>query len=161
LERLRGLHEKWMDETRDLGLMPEAVLWERAKDTTPYEVGKADKGRTLACLREVAPRLAGGKMSTSQLRDLYAQPVIPNDPALAWWVMAEATRQPSKPAREVLLAGFKHDSRLVRIAAGQGLPVDSRRVLQHHFYAHRDDNPWVRHAAILALDELIKAHNED
>src|SRR5262249_19952089 len=43
LERLRKLHLDWHRDTRDLGLMPEALVHERSKGRTPYELGKDDK----------------------------------------------------------------------------------------------------------------------
>ncbi|MBY0504686.1 MAG: sulfatase-like hydrolase/transferase [Bryobacteraceae bacterium] len=131
LERLRAAHQKWVFETRDLGLIPESELAEE----------EARLGTRQAIFRDPA-----------WLRDLYAAATGPKPerfqnsprPALRYWAARRA-----EPVPEQLLAD---PSAAVRIAA-------ARRLGQVDILAKELASPaqYARLMAVNALDEMGEA----
>ena len=145
LRRLRGLHLDWYKRTRDLGLMPEALVWGRSKEQTRYEMGQDPKAFPSARLREAAERIAH-KPDLAALRSLLAD----EDAAVRWWGATGLGLSRADGAKEALtkaLAGEK--SATVRVALAAAL--SRLDVLREGL---KDKIPWVRHAAMLALDEM-------
>jgi uncharacterized sulfatase len=124
LERLRGVHENWARETRDLGLIPEPEIVERERKL----------GSRYAILRQ--PDSAG-------LVERLRKPTL-NDPdaAVRFW----AVRASKPAAARKLLAD---PSPVVRIAAAE--KTGNLAVLETEL-KHRDE--WVRLHAANALDAL-------
>src|SRR5262249_9164233 len=80
LDRMRKFHLAWHRETRDLGLMPEALVNERSKGRTPYELGKDDKAFPREKLLAAAETLQE-KEPLEKLLKLVAD----EDAAVRWW----------------------------------------------------------------------------
>jgi uncharacterized sulfatase len=151
LERLRKLHVTWYHETRDLGLMPEAEVHERARGRTPYELGQDNKAFPGARLLAAAEALQE-KEPLEKLLKLAGD----DDSAIRWWGVTGLGVRCGAGAEAALAKAVKDRAAAVRVAAADGL----RRLGKHEsallvlLAALEDDNPWVRHAAILALDEM-------
>jgi uncharacterized sulfatase len=150
LERMRKLHLHWHRETRDLALMPEAEVYERSKGRTPYELGKDAKAYPREKLLAAAETLHE-KDALDKLLKLLAD----KDAALRWWGATGLGLKGGKKAEEALTAALK-DKSVVRVAAADALrrlgKVDA--ALPVLTAALADENPWVRHEAALAIDEL-------
>jgi uncharacterized sulfatase len=153
LARLRKLHLAWLRDTRDLGLMPEALVHERSKGRTPYALGQDSTTFPQARLLAAAETL-DEKDPLEKLLKLAAD----EDSAVRWWgVTGLGVRGgKSRAAEETLMKALKDRSAVVRVAAADAL----RRLGKHEVAlpvlaeALEDGNPWVRHEAALGLDEM-------
>jgi uncharacterized sulfatase len=124
LERLRGVHENWRTETRDLGLIPEPELMERERKF----------GSRYAILRQPD--------SASLLSRLRRPALDDPDPAVRYWAVRAARPQ---QARKLLA----DPAVVVRIAAAEKTATLS--VLETEL---KNPDEWVRLHAALALDAL-------
>ncbi|MFO0926046.1 MAG: sulfatase-like hydrolase/transferase [Gemmataceae bacterium] len=153
LERLRKLHLAWMRQTRDLGLLPEAEVEARSAGRSRYDLGRDAKAFPQARLLEAAETLTAAEPVPALLR-LLADP----DSGVRWWAATGlgVRGAGSAEAERALVAALKDRSVNVRVAAADGLRRLGKRdgVLPVLTAALRDDNPWVRHAAALAIDEM-------
>jgi uncharacterized sulfatase len=153
LARLRKLHRQWYRDTRDLGLMPEAEVHARSKGRTPYDLGLDSRAFPQERLLQAADTL-GAKEPMAALLKLIAD----GDSAVRWWGATGLGAHGGKTdaAREALTRALADPAAVVRVAAADGL----RRLGKHEpalpvlVKALQDDNPWVRHEAALALDEM-------
>ncbi len=133
LRRLRGLHTQWRTETRDLGQLPEALVWEWSRKATRYDLGLAIYGARSSVA------LSAGQKALA-----------------AWWFETIRGEWKGVKAIDAPRDLLKHESPTVRVAAAADLvrfdtDADAFAVL---LAALKDENPWVRHAAILALDDM-------
>ena len=119
LEKMRKLLGRWMIETRDVGLMPETILWERIKDATPYDAAKqADKypqQRILAA----ADLVGRGTEALGEQIKLLEDP----DAAVRYWaaVGAAALGAKAAPAVTALRKALADASASVRIESAAAL----------------------------------------
>ncbi|MFQ3592723.1 MAG: sulfatase-like hydrolase/transferase [Gemmataceae bacterium] len=154
LQRLRALHHRWYRETRDLGLIPESILYERAQGRTPYELGQNQK---LANSLEL--RLAVDKITPNtplaELRKMRSS----DDEAIRWWAITALGVLGFSDAQKDLEESLTDRSPSLRVAAALALHQigQQNQVLETLQVALKDTNPWVRHQAALALDEMGKA----
>jgi arylsulfatase A-like enzyme len=151
LDRLRALHQRWYRETRDLGLIPESILYERARGRTPYEVGKDERLANGLELRLAVDQITPNT-PLERLRKLLAS----EDAALRWWGVTAIGVLGFSDAQKELRELLKDRSASVRVAAALALHQigEEMQVLQTLQEGLQDANPWVRHEAALALDEL-------
>jgi uncharacterized sulfatase len=151
LARLRKLHLDWQRQTRDLGLMPEAEVYARSKGRTPYELGQDAKAFPREKLLAAAEALHE-KEPLAKLLKLLAD----DDAAVRWWAATGLGLRGGERAEEALRKSLKDGSAVVRVAAADGLrglgKIDA--ALPVLVAALADENPWVRHEAALAIDEL-------
>ncbi len=153
LARLRQRHLAWHRDTRDLGLMPEALVVERSRGRTRWDLGRDEKSFPQEKLLAAAETLQE-KEPLGKLLKLIADP----DAAVRWWGATGLSVRggKSKQATEALRKALKDPTAVVRVAAADGL----RRLGRHEEAlpvlraALSDSNPWVRHEAALALDEM-------
>ncbi|MFQ5808981.1 MAG: HEAT repeat domain-containing protein, partial [Armatimonadota bacterium] len=160
LEQLRAQLDAWMDETGDLGVIPEPELAEMHKThDSAYAILRNQENvelvkrlRRIGALREEGASTIGGLIEAMK------------DPAPA--VRYEAARAlgnlgvEAGQARDVLTAAIADEAASVRVAAAralckmgmvdEGLPV-LRRELTHK------ENEVVRHYAALALEDIGEA----
>jgi N-sulfoglucosamine sulfohydrolase len=151
LHRLRKLHADWHRQTRDLGLMPEAEVYARSKGRTPYALGKDEKAFPRDKLLAAAETLHE-KEPLEKLLKLLAD----DDAAVRWWAATGLGLQGGKKAEEALAKSLKDRAGVVRVAAADGLRRLGKTdaALPVLSAALTDDNPWVRHEAALAIDEM-------
>ena len=169
LQQFRDLLEAWQLETRDLGLLPETLVAEGEKKFgNRRDILNSAEGRArIAALQRL---LRQSQVEGKELPlDLDAK-----DVALRWWSVTTQTApylprrgrpnetQAADPrdAQQTLLArlrpGFTNDAVIVRIAVAEALgklddPAPAIAVLVS---ACGDKDPWIRLAAVTALDEL-------
>ena len=119
LERLRKVHRKWMLQTHDTGLLPEAEMHIRAEGSTPYEIaqdsGKYPQKRILAS----ADLVGKGQDNIPKLIRLLGD----SDSAARYWaaVALSALGSEASPAIEGLTLLLKDSSPNVRFAAAGAL----------------------------------------
>jgi uncharacterized sulfatase len=148
LERLRGLHLAWHRETRDLGLMPEALVHERSKGRTRFELGRDAEAFPQEKLLAAAEAVAGGdKAACLKL-------LSDRDAALRWWGATGLGVHGGDEA--ALTKALGDEAAIVRVAAADALRRQGQgdKVLGLLAKCLKDENPWVRHAAALAIDEF-------
>jgi uncharacterized sulfatase len=155
LARMRTLHKDWMKQTRDLGLLPEAEVEARSRGRTRFELGQDPKSFPQDRLIELAELVASEKPIRKLLHESKDA-----DSALRWWAATGLGihGKDDKPSLARLKEMLKGDSMNVRVAAGAALRRlgHSEGVLPVLISALSDDNPWVRHAAALAIDDFGK-----
>src|SRR5262249_16400622 len=138
-------------QTRDLGLMPEAEVYERAKGKTPYELGKDAKAYPREKLLKAAETLQQKQPLEALLRLAEDE-----DSAVRWWGATGLGLQRSERGEKALAALLKDKAGVGRVAAADGLRRRGKgeTALPVLTAALGDENLWVRHAAALAIDEF-------
>lgn len=151
LERLRSAHLRWARETRDLGFLPEAEMWQRVGERTPYEVGQNS---------DLYPqdRILAAALRTRVEPNELAEPLADGDAAVRWWTLVrlspKSVRLPDQlPALERALI---LQSPSVRLAAADllcrvGYSQRALPVLEKGLIA---SEPYVRLDAANRLDRL-------
>jgi uncharacterized sulfatase len=157
LKRLRAAHLKWMDDTLDVGLVPEPNLRERTRGSSPYEVARQGESvLPLKRIRQAAITAQGGEAAQGKMRQLLAD----NDPAVRYWgcIGLGAQHQVDNSSVAALEAALQDSSSTVRMAAADGLVRlgRSEKALPVLAAGLQDDNPWIRLAAMHGLDRLGK-----
>jgi uncharacterized sulfatase len=144
LERLRGEHFDWVTRTRDLHLLPEALLAQ----------GEAQLGSRWAILQ--------GEEGAARLRRIHQaalgqEPTSPaTDEVVRYWAAQQAG---FKGRNEPLIVALNDPSVTVRVAAAHwlGLKGQAERALPVLASQVKNPNPWVVLAALTALDEMGEA----
>lgn len=118
LERLREVHLRWVQETRDLGFLPEAEVWARLEGSTPWALGGDAARYPQQRLLETAA-LVGRHDAVAQQIERLADP----DAGVRYWaaVGLRAAGQDAEPARGALRKGLGDVSPSVRIEAAGAL----------------------------------------
>jgi hypothetical protein len=119
LSRMRGDLEQWMIQTGDTGLVPEAMLHERAGGASPYDMA-ADSDRFDPAQILAAAQLVGrGPESCGQMLELLKG----RDPAARYWaaVGLAALGSDARPARAALSAALQDAAPDVRFCAAEAL----------------------------------------
>jgi N-sulfoglucosamine sulfohydrolase len=147
LRRLRAVHEKWVVETGDLGLIPEPEIAKREQELgTRYAIlqqpGSADYLRRLRALVDAVNRNAGSGLIEMALDD--------PDPALRYWAIQGLAN------KERIVKAMSDSAPVVRIAAARAAhrqPGDNKAIAVM-IRELKSDQEWVRLHAVTALDEL-------
>lgn len=148
LERLRRVHRKWMIDTHDLGLLPEAEMHIRAGSKTPYEIarqpGKYQQERILAAAELVQKRPESLPKLMALLED--------SDSAVRYWaaVALSVLGPEAAPDAEALRKALSDASPNVRFeVAGALCKLDRQEdALPVLVKGLEDERPWViLHAA--------------
>jgi len=157
LERMRAAHIEWMIETRDVGLLPEPELVERAKKYgSRYAIlRQPGSEQFMRRLRAVAAR--AGRPARTDRRAL-ARAMKDEDAAVRYWGaigLGNLGKDVESPA-DLLAEGLNDPSAVVRVAAARGLcrmgmeqkalPVLERELKSEH--------EWIRLMAALVLDSI-------
>ena len=115
LERMRRVHRKWMIQTRDIGLLPEAEMHIRAEDLTPYEIAQEPKNYSLRRILATAELVGAGDEKLQKLIELLED----DDGAVRYWAVVGlgALGAEAKSATETLQKALKDNQPNVRFAA--------------------------------------------
>lgn len=153
LERLRAAHLQWVRETRDLGFLPEAEMWRRAGDGTPYELGRDSNLYPQDRILAVTQRTS---FKERQLAELLAD----GDAAARWWTLIRLspTADSLADCLPLLERALMDESPSVRLAAADvlcrvGEPARGLPVLAIGLSAQE---PYVRLDAANRLDRLAE-----
>jgi HEAT repeat protein len=146
-----------MDDTLDLGLVPESNLRDRTRGSAPYEVARQGESvMPLARIRQAAMDAQGGEATRAKMKQALADP----DPAVRYWGCIGLAAQGKVEASsiEALEAALSDPSPTVRMAAADGLVrrVGPQQAVPVLVAGLQDDNEWVRLQAIHGLDRLGK-----
>lgn len=114
LDRMRREHTRWILETRDLGVLPEAESWRQSAGTTPYAMARQPGVFPLPRITATA-RLVGEPDALSRQVDLLAD----DDAAVRYWaaVGLRAQGAAAADAREALAAALGDKSPTVQVEA--------------------------------------------
>jgi HEAT repeats len=175
LDRMRAAHQKWVEETLDLGLIPEPELHARCDPAPPYVVARqVDSPFPLGEIRETARLASGGRPALPALFRRLGHP----DSAVRYWavtgiaaslnlnlVAANTSATSDLPndrsdERQQALSRLEErlpdDSPTVRIAAARGLLNEGKNpaALKVLITELASEHDWIRHRAALGLAEL-------
>lgn len=121
LQRLRTAHRELVFQVRDVDFLPENEIHSRAKDSSPYEVGRDDARYPLKRIYETAELAAGRRPeSVESLRKSLAD----EDSAVRYWSALGLLMQREhgfKAGQQELRAALKDLSPSVRVIAAQSL----------------------------------------
>ena len=158
LRRLGEECDRWQLSVRDTHLLPEIMLDEAERSGgNRWQILQEPEGRErtlqlLAAAKETA-RLdpASAAQTATDLSD---------DPAVRWWQVTRMARAQHPELRlETLMAESKHAHPAIRIAAAAGLARGGQPAVAAEILgtALQNDSEFVRHAAILEVDEAGSA----
>jgi uncharacterized sulfatase len=119
LERLRKVHRKWMLQTHDTGLLPEAEMHIRAEGSTPYEIAQDSDKYPQQRILAAADLVGKGQDNIPKLIRLLGD----SDSAARYWaaVALSALGSEAAPAIEALMPLLKDSSPNVRFTAAGAL----------------------------------------
>lgn len=151
LERLRAEHLRWVRETRDLGFLPEAEMWRRVGDRTPYEFGRD---------RDSYPQdriLAAAQRASIEGRE-FAELLADSEAAVRWWTLVRllASLEDLSDQVPAIERALMDESPSVRLAAADilcslGRTQRALSILEEGLIA---SEPYVRLDAANRLDRL-------
>lgn len=157
LDRMRKVHLQWVQDTKDVGLIPEPIITDReSKLGSPYAIlRQADGDAYNAKLGAIAAAASEGINALPKLIDALSD----KDDAIRYWgatgignIGQDAKQSALKPAQSLLA----DESSAVRTAASRALcrmgePDDALPVLIHELTT---GTQWERLHAANALDEI-------
>jgi len=119
LERMRRLHRQWMLDTRDLGFLPEAEIWQRSEGGTPWDLARNEAQYPLDRLLAAADLVGRGGPSVPRLQELLADP----DAGVRYWaaVGLQTAGRDAAPTRNALRGALTDRSPAVQVAAAEAL----------------------------------------
>jgi uncharacterized sulfatase len=116
---MRQLHRQWVLETRDLGFLPEAEVWQRCAGRTPWQLAQDPDRYPLERLLAAAELVGrGGDVVSQQIQLLQDQ-----DAGVRYWaaVGLHAAGRDAAPARDALRLALADRSPSVQVAAAAAL----------------------------------------
>ncbi|HID20843.1 MAG TPA: DUF229 domain-containing protein, partial [Planctomycetaceae bacterium] len=119
LKQMRAALSRWMQQTRDLGFLPEAEVWKRCKGTTPYEIADDPKLYPQRRLVAAASMVGDPKVPSAALASLLTD----EDAAVRYWgaVALAASATKASEQRAALVDALDDPSLTVRIEAANAL----------------------------------------
>lgn len=119
LERMRTLHRHWILETRDLGFLPEAEVWQRCAGRTPWELARDQERYPLERLHAAADLVGRGGPAVPRLMELLDD----QDAGVRYWaaVGLHAAGGAAVSVRDALRRALADRSPSVRVAAAVAL----------------------------------------
>ncbi|MHC4629936.1 MAG: sulfatase-like hydrolase/transferase [Planctomycetota bacterium] len=156
LERMRKVHRQWVQETKDLGLIPEPELVEREKKYGDrYAILRQGGGDALNNrLGEVAALASTGKRALPKL----IAAMDDEDAAIRYWAATGigSVGRDATTAEGRMVAALQDVSVSVRVAAARGLCMmgKPRRALPVLIDALRGEYTWGRLQAAIVLDSI-------
>ncbi|RMH68307.1 MAG: DUF229 domain-containing protein [Bacteroidetes bacterium] len=155
LERMRAAQNRWVEETKDVGLIPEPILraMEEEADLPAYTLVRQQEV-PFARMRDVALLWTEGPAAVPTLVEALQSAHAP----VRYWAAVSLGNLGAKahPASGPLTDALADPSPTVAIAAARALcrmdqPDEALPVLVQHL---RGDRQWVRLHAALVLDEI-------
>jgi uncharacterized sulfatase len=157
LKRLRAAHLKWVQDTKDVGLIPEPIIAEQEKQLgSPYAILRQAGGDAYnARLSAIAAAASSGLDALPKLIQAMPDP----DPAIRYWGatgIGNIGTPAEDEAAEAMKRALRDDSSAVRTAAARalcrlGVPDEALPVLIREL---TEGTQWERLYAANALDEI-------
>lgn len=157
LKRMRQAHRNWVQETRDLGLIPEPIIAERAeKFGSEYAILRQADGEDYN--RQLSKIAALASEGASALPELL-EATTHADSAIRYWAavgIGNIGPTAKEQAIDLMKRGLKDASSAVRTASARALcrlgePTDALPVLIHELTTGAQ---WERLHAAIVLDEI-------
>ncbi|ACT93738.1 sulfatase-like hydrolase/transferase [Dyadobacter fermentans] len=151
LERLRKANAEWMAKYKDVGFIPEAIIYEIAKKTPLYDYARSGQynfGKIAATADLASSRTAA---HTQALIKALAD----TDPSVRYWGATGLTVLKAAAGKDALRKALKDPEPAVRIAAAEALYVtgaDKTAAVATLTDALKSDNPYARLQALNVLD---------
>nr|WP_295921280.1 sulfatase-like hydrolase/transferase [uncultured Dyadobacter sp.] len=151
LERLRGANEQWIRGYKDVGFIPEAIIYELAKTTPLYDYARSgayDIEKVLATADAASSRNA---VHTKTLIKALSDA----DPVVRYWAATGLTVLKAPAGKTELQKALQDREPAVRIAAAEALYVsgaDRQGAVTALVEALKSDNPYARLQALNVLD---------
>jgi N-sulfoglucosamine sulfohydrolase len=119
LERMRQRHRQWVLETRDLGFLPEAEVWQRCAGRTPWQLAQDPDRYPLERLLAAAELVGRGSAVVSQQIQLLQD----QDAGVRYWaaVGLHAAGRDAAPSRDAMRSALADRSPSVQVAASAAL----------------------------------------
>ncbi len=160
VEKMRAVHLQWVQDTKDLGLIPEAEIGIREQQlSSRYAILRQPGGDALnAHLGRVAARASEGPGALPELIESLRQ----EDPAVRYWAatgvgnIAAGGYDVPKTVPPLMKDALEDESPSVRIAAARALchlgsPGQALATLQRELEGEQE---WARLQAAIVLDEI-------
>jgi arylsulfatase A-like enzyme len=124
LSAMRRELTHWIRETRDVGFLPEAEVWARIGEGTPYAIARSDETYPQARITGAAALVGRGDALEDQT-GLLGDP----EPAVRYWaaVGLRASERSSEESRDALRTALSDEAAVVRIAAAAALARHARK----------------------------------
>lgn len=151
LERLRKVNDQWLRSYKDVGFIPEAILYEIAKTTPLYDYarnGKYDLEKVIKTADMASSRNA------AHTKKLIAG-LADKDAIIRYWSATGLTVLKAVSGKEALQEALKDPEPAVRIAAAEALYVtgaDKQAAVITLTEALKSDNPYARLQALNVLE---------
>ncbi|SEJ12536.1 HEAT repeat-containing protein [Dyadobacter sp. SG02] len=151
LERLRKANAQWIAGYKDVGFIPEAIIYEIARTTPLYDYARSGKYNfaKIAATAEIA----------SSRNPAHTQALIQAlgdaDPSVRFWGATGLTVLKAASGKDALQKTLKDPEPAVRIAAAEALYVtgaDKPGAIAALTEALKSDNPYARLQALNILD---------
>jgi len=158
LEKMRRVHAEWVEETIDVGLLPEPDLRRRSADTTAYEMARrTDIPYPREAIRKAAELTQEGLAAMPQ----FKKNLFHDDPAVRYWAAVGLIilGPEAQAATEPLERALEDPSPSVRTAAAHALANVGRDGLAVPVLIEtlRNEDEWVRLGSAIALDSIGEA----
>ncbi len=160
LQRMRSAHRKWVFETRDIGFLPESIVWDRLRDASPWDVAQDHDRYALDHTLSAAQSV--GRESTLAEHTTRCQAV---DPAVRFWgvISLRCQGKQTTSSRSLLLELLNDPVAAVRIEAASALlsAAESQPATNRLLSEVRGDNVDVILRAMRALQLNSKTARPD
>lgn len=151
LERLRNANEQWIKNYKDVGFIPEAIIYEIAKNTPLYDYARSGKYNFEKIVATAELASSRNAANTQALIKALGDA----DPSVRYWGATGLTVLKASAGKEALQKALKDPEPAVRIAAAEALYVagsDKPGAVAALTDALKSDNPYARLQALNVLD---------
>lgn len=151
LERLRGANKQWIQSYKDVGFIPEAIIYELAKTTSLYDYARSGSYQFEKIVATADLASSRNAAHTQQL----VQALADADPSVRYWAATGLTVLKAATAKSALQKALQDPEPAVRIAAAEALYVtgaDKPGAIAALTDALKSDNPYARLQALNVLD---------
>ncbi|MHA4738720.1 sulfatase-like hydrolase/transferase [Dyadobacter sp. MSC1_007] len=151
LERLRKANDQWLRSYKDVGFIPEAILYEISKTTPLYDYARSGKYDLEKVIKTADMASSRNAVHTEKLIEGLAD----KDPIIRYWSATGLTILNVVSGKEALQKALKDPEPAVRIAAAEALYVtraDKQAAIITLTNALKTDNPYARLQALNILE---------
>lgn len=151
LERLRKANVEWIRSYKDIGFIPEAIIYEIAKTTPLYDYARSGK---YAIEKVITTADIASSRNAAHTKELI-QALSDADPVVRYWAATGLTVLKAPTGKAALQKALQDREPAVRIAAAEALYVtgaDKPGAVAMLVETLKSDNPYARLQALNVLD---------